>query len=74
MLLGGLLEVAREELGLTQTDLAERLGKPQSFVSKYEAGQRALDPTELIRISRELHLVPAELIAQLEEKGVGFSR
>jgi hypothetical protein len=33
--------------GFTQAEVAEQLGRPQSFVSKYEAGQRRLDLVEL---------------------------
>lgn len=33
----------REAKGLTQTDIALQLGKPQSYVSKYERGERRLD-------------------------------
>ena len=38
---------ARQESGLTQVDVAERLEKPQSFVSKVERGERRLDVVEL---------------------------
>ena len=41
------LRKAREEKGLTQTDVAERLGQTQSFVSKVERGERRLDIVEL---------------------------
>jgi DNA-binding XRE family transcriptional regulator len=37
----------RDESGLRQIDLAERLGVHQSFVSKYEGGERRLDLIEL---------------------------
>jgi len=37
----------REEAGLRQIDVAEPLGQPQSFVSKYESGERRLDLLEL---------------------------
>jgi transcriptional regulator with XRE-family HTH domain len=39
---------------LRQVDLAERLERPQSFVSKYEAGERRLDLVELREIAYEL--------------------
>jgi len=41
------LRQAREEAGLTQTQAATSLGKPQSFVSKCEIGQRRIDFIEL---------------------------
>jgi len=42
---------AREAAGLTQAQVAERLGKPQSFVSKYERGERRLDFTEFLELA-----------------------
>ena len=42
-----LLRHYRERAGLLQSDVAERLARPQSFVSKYESGQRRLDLVEL---------------------------
>lgn len=42
-----LLREIRIEAGLRQEDVALRLGKPQSFVSKYESGERRLDILEL---------------------------
>ena len=41
------LRLARSEAGLTQVKVAEVLGRPQSFVSKIESGERRLDPIEL---------------------------
>jgi transcriptional regulator with XRE-family HTH domain len=42
-----LLREIREKAGLRQVDVAKRLGQPQSFVSKYESGERRLDLLEL---------------------------
>ena len=42
-----LLRQVREMAGLRQIDVAERLNQPQSFVSKYESGERRLDLLEL---------------------------
>ena len=45
-----LLKQIRLETGLTQADLADRLGQPQSFVSKFESGERRIDVLELRQI------------------------
>ena len=41
------LRQAREDAGLTQLEVAGRLGRPQSFVSKCESGERRVDVIEL---------------------------
>jgi transcriptional regulator with XRE-family HTH domain len=52
--LQSVLHAMREEAGLTQVDLARRLGKPQSYVSKYESGERKLELPELDAICAAL--------------------
>ena len=47
-----LLRQIRTQAGLRQVDLARRLGKPQSFVSKYESGERRLDLLDLEEVCR----------------------
>ena len=44
----------RLESNLTQEEVALRLNKPQSFVSKYESGERRLDIIELIDVCKAL--------------------
>jgi len=51
-----LLISAREVAGLTQVQVAQRLGKPQSFVSKYERGERRLDFTEFLELADVLQI------------------
>jgi ribosome-binding protein aMBF1 (putative translation factor) len=45
---------ARKEAGLSQSELARKLKKPQSFISKCESGERKLDPIELKKIAKIL--------------------
>jgi transcriptional regulator with XRE-family HTH domain len=46
----GLLIEARRAKGLTQAEVARRLGKPQSYVAKYEGGERRLDVIEFLEV------------------------
>jgi transcriptional regulator with XRE-family HTH domain len=41
------LRAARRRAGLTQVEVAQRLGKPQSYVSKCESGERRVDIIEV---------------------------
>lgn len=63
---------ARDQAGLSQAQLAQRLGKPPSFVGKYELGERRLDVIELLVILRTLEANTAHIVdglsAQLPEQ------
>jgi transcriptional regulator with XRE-family HTH domain len=63
-----LMVAARRKAGLTQLALAERLRRPQSFVSKYERGERRLDVVEFLEVAAVLDADPHELIRELLEK------
>jgi transcriptional regulator with XRE-family HTH domain len=62
----GLLCEYRHKKGLTQTQLSLRLEKPQSFVSKYEMGERRLDVVELWNVCRALGITLTEFASSLE--------
>ncbi|GAB3569937.1 helix-turn-helix transcriptional regulator [Amycolatopsis endophytica] len=61
-----LLRELRQEAGLTQVQVAERLGVPQSFVSKYETGERRLDVVELRHIATALNSSAADILSRLD--------
>lgn len=50
------LAEARRSAGLSQTELANKLGQRQQFVSKYESGERRLDVIEFVDVARALEL------------------
>ncbi|WP_325376188.1 helix-turn-helix transcriptional regulator [Dokdonella sp.] len=63
--LRALLIEAREEAGLTQAEVAKRLRRVQSFVSKYELGERRLDVVDFIAVCDCLGVDPADLLRQV---------
>jgi len=58
-----LLLSAREAAGLTQTEVAARLKRPQSFVAKYEGGERRLDLVEFVLVCEALGADPHVILA-----------
>lgn len=63
-----MLRQARQEAGLLQVELAERLGRPQSFVSKYESGERRLDLIELRAICLVLQRNLVSFVHEFEQR------
>jgi DNA-binding XRE family transcriptional regulator len=63
--LSSLLAEARAAAGLTQAQVAERLKRPQSFVSKYENGERQLDVVEFIAVCKAIGVSAPELIGRI---------
>ncbi len=59
------LKAARKAARLTQTDLAKKLHRPQSFVSKYEKAHQRLDVVEFVEVTQALGLDPGEAITAL---------
>jgi transcriptional regulator with XRE-family HTH domain len=61
-----LLAAARDDAGLTQAALAKKLGRHQSFVSTFEAGEGRLDVIESLEVARALGVDAHHIIRQLE--------
>jgi transcriptional regulator with XRE-family HTH domain len=61
-----LLRQMRQDAGLTQEDLAAKLGRPQSFVSKVESGERRLDILELRKVCAAMKVTLANFVNRLE--------
>lgn len=60
-----LLKKARLDVGLTQTDAARRLKRPQSFVSKCESGERRVDVTELVKFCQIYGVSVVDFVREL---------
>jgi transcriptional regulator with XRE-family HTH domain len=63
-----LLVTAREKAGLTQTEVSTQLGRPQSFVAKYEGGERRLDVVEFVQVCGALGVDPHAILADVQGK------
>jgi transcriptional regulator with XRE-family HTH domain len=66
VLLRELLVEARSRADLTQEDVAERLCRPQSFVSKYESGERRLDVVEFLEVCAAVGVDGVKVLRQVE--------
>lgn len=66
-----LLRAVRERQGVLQADLSAALGKPQSYISKIERGERRLDVIELRRILQVLGMGLPQFAEQLERELAG---
>ena len=62
------LVAARHAAGLSQQDLADRLGRSQSFVAKYEGGERRIDLVELLTISGILKIDEKRLVQTVKSE------
>lgn len=59
------LVLCRKNSGLTQVELANALGQPQSFVSRYEHCQRRLDVAEFMAIAKVFGISPGQFLDNL---------
>ena len=60
-----LLIEMRQAAGLTQVELADKLRRPQSYVSKYESGERRLDVIEFLEVADRIGVHAGDLVAAL---------
>lgn len=58
---------ARKAAGLTQDDLAKRLKRPQSFVAKYEGGERRIDVVEFLAVTQAIGADPVRILRVLKK-------
>jgi len=63
-----LLREKRKAAGFSQSEVAKRLGRSQSFVSKYESGELRLDLVELSSVCRALGLSLSSFVRQFERR------
>ena len=59
---------ARKTLGLSQEAVAQRLGKPQQYVSRYETGERRLDIFEYLDVARVLSVDGVALASEADRR------
>lgn len=64
-----LLIERREAAGLTQSDLAAKLGEYQSFVARLESGRRRVDVVEFLELADLLEFSPSEAVETLSRFG-----
>jgi transcriptional regulator with XRE-family HTH domain len=58
----------RKKAGLTQQELAKRLRRPQSFVAKYEGGERRIDIVEFLWLVRAMKADPTVVLRSLIDR------
>ena len=63
-----LLREIRKEAGLRQSDIAAQTNQPQSFVSKYESGERRLDLLELEQVCKACGVDLVEFVSRYLER------
>ncbi|TNC89297.1 MAG: transcriptional regulator [Alcanivorax sp.] len=61
-----LIKELRKSAGLTQIELAQKLDRPQSYVSKYESGERRLDVIELREVCNACGVTLEEFSRQID--------
>lgn len=60
-----ILKQSRNKLGLSQAEVASRIGRPQTYISDIETGVRRIDIIEFLRLAEILEIDPAKTIASI---------
>ncbi len=63
----GLITKSRLDASITQSVLAQQLNRPQSYVSKYESGERRLDVIEFLEVLEALDIDPRDFLEKFKE-------
>lgn len=63
-----LLVEERQNAGLSQQEVADRLGRPQTYVSKCELGTRRMDVVEFLEIAEIIEFDPITFIKKLRSR------
>lgn len=61
------LAAARKAANVTQVELGERIGQRQTYVSKFELGERRLDVVEFVKVSRAIGADPYAFMREAEK-------
>lgn len=64
---------ARTDARMTQQELARRIDRPQSFVSKYERRERRLDVLEFVKVCGVLGIDPCAIIREIEGRLLDYA-
>ena len=62
-----LITKSRLEASITQSVLAQQLNRPQSYVSKYESGERRLDVVEFLEVLEALNIDARDFLEKFKE-------
>ncbi len=71
--IGRRLAAVRQQCGLTQKDLAERVGKPPSYIAKLELAERRLDINDLRSLAEGMGMPSVALLERLQSDGTSLS-
>jgi transcriptional regulator with XRE-family HTH domain len=74
MVLTNLIKCIRVDSHLTQVELAEKIKKAQSYISKYESGQRKLDIFEIKDICNSLDMSLVEFVQKFDDELANYDK